>query len=72
MYAQPAKKLLFMGGELAQWDEWYHEGSLDWDLCDDPFHAGVQRWVADLNRLYKEEQALHELDFDHTGFEWID
>ena len=72
MYAQPAKKLLFMGAEFGQWNEWYHERSLDWDLCDDPFHAGVQRWVTDLNQLYRNEPALHELDFDQAGFEWID
>ncbi len=72
MYAQAAKKLLFMGGELGQWDEWYHEGSLDWHLTQYPLHEGVQRWVADLNRVYREEPALFELDFDPAGFEWID
>ncbi|UCF56982.1 MAG: 1,4-alpha-glucan branching protein GlgB [Deltaproteobacteria bacterium] len=72
MYAQPAKKLLFMGGELGEWNEWYHETSLDWNLLDYPFHAGLQRWVTDLNRLYKSEPALYELDFDPSGFEWID
>ncbi|MBN1831683.1 MAG: 1,4-alpha-glucan branching protein GlgB [Deltaproteobacteria bacterium] len=72
MYAQAAKKLLFMGGELGQWNEWYHEGSLDWHLTQYPLHEGVQRWVADLNRVYKEEPALFELDFDPAGFEWID
>jgi 1,4-alpha-glucan branching enzyme len=72
MYAQPAKKLLFMGGEIGDWNEWYHEKSLDWSLLDYPFHAGIQRWVADLNGLYKNERALYELDFDPSGFEWID
>jgi 1,4-alpha-glucan branching enzyme len=72
MYAQPAKKLLFMGGEFAQWNEWYHEESLDWHLCEHSSHTGVQRWVADLNRVYREEPALHELDFHESGFEWID
>jgi 1,4-alpha-glucan branching enzyme len=72
MYAQPGKKLLFMGGELGQWNEWYHEASLDWHLLDYPFHAGLQRWVEDLNRVYRDERALHELDFDPAGFEWID
>jgi 1,4-alpha-glucan branching enzyme len=72
MYAQPAKKLLFMGGEFAQLNEWYHERSLDWHLCGHLPHAGVQRWVTDLNRVYKEEPALYELDFDPSGFEWID
>jgi 1,4-alpha-glucan branching enzyme len=72
MYAQPAKKLLFMGGELGQWREWNHDASLDWHLLEDPQHAGVQRWLADLNRLYLDEPALHELDADPAGFEWID
>jgi 1,4-alpha-glucan branching enzyme len=72
MYAQPAKKLLFMGGEIGDWNEWYHEKSLDWSLLDYPLHAGIQRWVADLNGLYKNERALYELDFDPSGFEWID
>jgi 1,4-alpha-glucan branching enzyme len=72
MYAQPAKKLLFMGGEFGQWSEWYHEESLDWHLLDFPLHAGLQRWVKELNRTYRTEKALHELDFDPAGFEWID
>jgi 1,4-alpha-glucan branching enzyme len=72
MYAQPAKKLVFMGGELGQWREWNHDGSLDWHLAADPGHAGVQRWLADLNRLYQDEPALHQLDCDPDGFEWID
>jgi 1,4-alpha-glucan branching enzyme len=72
MYAQPAKKLLFMGGEFGQWDEWYHESSLDWHLTEYPLHKGLQRWVADVNRVYREEPALFEIDFDPTGFEWID
>jgi 1,4-alpha-glucan branching enzyme len=72
MYSQPAKKLLFMGGEFGQWNEWYHEVSLDWHLLDYPPHAAMQRWVRDLNRLYRAERALHELDFSPAGFEWID
>jgi len=72
MYSQPAKKLLFMGGEFGQWNEWYHEVSLDWHLLDFPLHAAMQRWVRDLNRLYRAEPALHELDFSPAGFEWID
>jgi 1,4-alpha-glucan branching enzyme len=72
MYAQPGKKLLFMGGEFGQWSEWYHEVSLDWHLLDYPFHAGVARLVKDLNRLYTDETALHQLDFHPDGFEWID
>ena len=72
MWAHPGKKLLFMGGELGQNREWTHESALDWALADDPAHAGVQRWLADLNRLYRDEPALHQLDFEHTGFEWMD
>ena len=72
MYAQPGKKLLFMGGELAQWPEWSHESSIEWHVESVPFHAGVQKWVADLNRAYQAEPALHELDFRLDGFEWVD
>jgi len=72
MWAQSGKKLLFMGGEFGQWREWNHDASLDWDLLERSRHSGVQRWVADLNRLYAAEPALHELDFDPRGFEWID
>ncbi len=72
MYAQPGKKLLFMGGEMGQAREWNHDGSVDWDLLDDEAHSSVQRWLADLNRLYRNEPALHELDCDPAGFEWID
>jgi 1,4-alpha-glucan branching enzyme len=72
MYAQPAKKLLFMGGEIGQWDEWYHETSITWHLLDQTFHQGLQRWVKDLNQMYQNEPALHENDFHPSGFEWID
>jgi 1,4-alpha-glucan branching enzyme len=72
MYAQPGKKLLFMGGEFAQRREWAHDASLDWNLLDAPAHAGVQRWVSDLNQIYRTQPALHELDCDPNGFEWID
>jgi 1,4-alpha-glucan branching enzyme len=72
MYAQPAKKLLFMGGELAQWNEWIHDGSLDWDLLNYPPHVGVQKWLKDLNHFYHNEPALHERDCEPAGFEWID
>ncbi|HEU4683989.1 MAG TPA: 1,4-alpha-glucan branching protein GlgB [Nitrospira sp.] len=72
MYAQCAKKLLFMGGEIGQWSEWAHDGSLDWDLLQHDFHRSLQRWVADLNHLYRTEPALHERDTDPAGFEWID
>jgi len=72
MFGQPGKKLLFMGGEFGQWREWNHDGSLDWHLLDDPAHAGLSRWVEELNALYRREPALHELDFDPAGFEWVD
>jgi 1,4-alpha-glucan branching enzyme len=72
MYAQPSKKLLFMGGEFGQWDEWYHESSLAWHLLDQPLHKGLQRWVQDLNQVYRNDPTLHEQDFDPAGFEWID
>jgi 1,4-alpha-glucan branching enzyme len=72
MWAQPGKKLLFMGGEIGQWGEWNHDTSLDWHLLERPLHAGLQTWVRDLNRLYREQPALHELDFEARGFEWID
>jgi 1,4-alpha-glucan branching enzyme len=72
MYTQPGKKLLFMGGEFGQRREWNHDASLDWHLCQEPRHAGLQRWVEDLNRLYRSEPTLYELDTDPSGFEWID
>jgi len=71
-WTQPGKKLLFMGGELAQGREWSHESSLDWHLLDEPAHAAVARWIGDLNRVYRDEPALHELDCDPAGFEWVD
>jgi len=72
MYGHPGKKLLFMGGEFGQWQEWFHEESLHWHLLQYPFHQGLQKWVKDLNRLYREESSLHTLDFEREGFEWID
>jgi 1,4-alpha-glucan branching enzyme len=72
MYAQPGKKLLFMGGEFGQWDEWNADKSLDWHLLEWPPHQGLQRFVRDLNTLYRGEPALHERDCDPAGFEWID
>jgi 1,4-alpha-glucan branching enzyme len=72
MFGQPGKKLLFMGGEFGQWSEWYHEASLEWHLTEYAPHAALQRWVEDLNRTYRKECALHELDFSPDGFEWID
>jgi 1,4-alpha-glucan branching enzyme len=72
MFAQPAKKLIFMGGEFGQQGEWVHDGELEWQLLQDPLHAGLRQWVADLNRAYCAEPALHERDLDPAGFEWID
>jgi 1,4-alpha-glucan branching enzyme len=72
MWAQPGKKLLFMGGEIGQWREWNHDEELDWGLLAHASHAGIQRWVRDLNVLHAEERALHELDFEPAGFSWID
>jgi 1,4-alpha-glucan branching enzyme len=72
MYAHPGKKLLFMGAELAQRSEWYHEVALDWDLLQFPEHQGVQRLLTDLNALVRNERSLHQQDFDWQGFEWID
>ncbi|MHB8482609.1 MAG: 1,4-alpha-glucan branching protein GlgB [Nitrospiria bacterium] len=72
LYGQPGKKLLFMGGEFGQVREWNHEESLEWHLLRYPFHQGIFRWVKDLNRVYRSEPALYELDSDPAGFEWID
>jgi 1,4-alpha-glucan branching enzyme len=71
MYSQPGKKLMFMGAELAQWKEWNHDASLDWHLLDDASHRGIQLLVGELNRLYRSEPALHELDCERAGFQWI-
>ncbi len=72
MWTHPGKKLLFMGCEIAQEHEWSHEGGLEWHLLDNPQHAGVKALVRDLNVLYRSRKALHELDCEHAGFEWID
>jgi 1,4-alpha-glucan branching enzyme len=72
MYAQPGKKLLFMGSEWGQWNEWNHEAALDWQLLESDPHRGVQHWVDDLNRAYRREPALHKFDCDPRGFQWID
>lgn len=72
MWGMPGKKLLFMGGEIAQWREWSHDESVDWNLLEFQSHSGMQRWVRDLNQLYFEEAALHRYDFQHEGFEWIE
>ena len=72
LYTHPGKKLLYMGGEFGQWREWFHEDSLDWHLLQYPSHQEIQRWVKHLNILYRGEPALHERDFEHGGFEWVD
>jgi 1,4-alpha-glucan branching enzyme len=72
MYAQPGKKLLFMGGEFGQWNEWNHEAVLDWDLLQSEPHRRLQLWIDDLNRAYRREPALHRFDCDPRGFQWID
>ena len=72
MFVHPGKKLLFMGGEIGQWREWNHDWQLDWESLGDPRHAGLQRWVRDLNRTYRNERALWEDDYDPSGFSWID
>jgi 1,4-alpha-glucan branching enzyme len=71
MWAHPGKKLLFMGGEIAQEREWNHDRALDWAALEDPLHRGVQKLIADLNAAYRHEPALHALDSDSTGFQWI-
>ncbi|MFZ9502026.1 MAG: 1,4-alpha-glucan branching protein GlgB [Beijerinckiaceae bacterium] len=71
MWGHPGKKLLFMGGEFAQENEWSHDSSLDWHLLEDPFHKGVQTLVRDLNRAYRTSPALHERDCEADGFRWI-
>jgi 1,4-alpha-glucan branching enzyme len=72
MWAHPGKKLLFMGGEFGQRREWAHESSLEWHVLGmDPRHEGVQRWVADLNRVMREQPSLHQKDFTTDGFRWV-
>lgn len=72
MYGHPGKKLLFMGGEFGQWDEWNHDRSIDWHLLQYEPHWRLQKYVKDLNHLYRSEPALYEVDFNYWGFEWID
>ncbi len=71
MFAHPGKKLLFMGAEFGQWDEWDHDKSLDWHLAQYDRHRAIQNWVKDLNDFYRKEPIMHENDFKHKGFEWI-
>ena len=72
MYAHPGKKLMFMGCEFGQTREWNYDHSLDWHALDQPLHKGLRQFVQDLNRIYGTEHALHEVDFDPAGFQWID
>jgi 1,4-alpha-glucan branching enzyme len=72
MYSHPGKKLMFMGAEFGQGREWNYDQSLDWHLLDEPLHRGLHRYVKDLNHVYATERALHEVDFDPPGFQWID
>ena len=72
LYGHPGKKLLFMGSEFGQWIEWNHNRSLDWHLLGYDAHRQLQDYVRDLNRLYTSEPSLHQVDFEHTGFDWLD
>jgi 1,4-alpha-glucan branching enzyme len=72
MWAHPGKKLLFMGGELAEWEEWNYDGSLHWNLLEYPEHQGVQSLVRDLNLAYRAEPALWQVDDDPSGFRWLE
>ncbi len=72
MYAHPGKKLLFMGGEFGQWSEWNHDAGLDWHLTEYENHRQLQRWLEDVNKLYREEPSLHGLDANPAGFAWVD
>ncbi len=72
MMSHPGKKLLFMGGEMAQYSEWHYEGSLDWHMLENPYHSKLQKMLSDLNLIYKNQKALHQYDEKQVGFEWID
>jgi 1,4-alpha-glucan branching enzyme len=72
MYTFPGKKLLFMGGEFGQWQEWYHEESLHWELLEHDAHYQLLSWLRDLNHLYRREPGLYSLDLESAGFEWVD
>ncbi|MDR1050460.1 MAG: 1,4-alpha-glucan branching protein GlgB [Deltaproteobacteria bacterium] len=72
MYAEPGKKLLFMGGEFGQINEWDHASELSWELLARPEHKGLREFTRDLNRLYSSEKAMHQMDYDWRGFEWVD
>ena len=72
MYGHPGKKLLFMGSEFGQWEEWNHDRSLQWDLLRWDSHRGIRKFLRDVNGFYRECPPLHEIDFRPEGFEWID
>jgi len=72
MFTQPGKKLLFMGGEFGQWKEWNHDTGLEWQLLQFETHQGLKKWVQDINQAYRNEPALHEMDFENEGFKWVD
>jgi 1,4-alpha-glucan branching enzyme len=72
MYGHPGKKLLFMGTDVGDYQEWDNDGSVPWEVLQYPMHAGLQSLVRELNRLYRAQPALYQVDFDYTGFEWID
>jgi 1,4-alpha-glucan branching enzyme len=72
MFAHPGGKLLFMGAEMGQWREWNHDWELDWAVLGEPRHSGLQRWVRDLNHLYRDRRALWAADYAPEGFSWID
>ena len=72
MFCYPGKKLIFMGCEFGQWSEWNSEQSLDWHLLEYDTHRGIQRWVKDLNVVLRDESALHDVDFDPSGFRWVE
>jgi 1,4-alpha-glucan branching enzyme len=72
MWGHPGKKLLFMGDDFGQWREWSHDRGLDWDLLDHAPHCGLRRWVRDLNTFYRGQPSLYEVDFEASGFEWVD
>ncbi|HNR66306.1 MAG TPA: alpha amylase C-terminal domain-containing protein, partial [Atribacterota bacterium] len=72
MYAHPGKKLFFMGSEFGQRQEWQHDFPLDWNVLKLPSHQGMQRWIKDLNGFYRQEKALYEVDFEYSGFQWIE
>jgi 1,4-alpha-glucan branching enzyme len=72
MFTHPGKKLMFMGGEIAQWREWNHDTELEWEALGDVYHEGMQRWVRDLNHVYQREPSLWQTDYESSGFKWID